>query len=130
MFDVAHHVDPRDIVVLVQPAVAPPTDEVQFLVAEDEDELATARKTLREKRRIIQLLLESESRYRDLVETSHDLIWTTDGQGRFRIDGVPAGTHQLVLWNETIDPETRPVTVPDGGEVEINFTVAAPPVQR
>jgi len=48
-----------------------------------EDELATARKTLREKRRIIQLLLESESRYRDLVETSHDLIWTTDGQGRF-----------------------------------------------
>jgi diguanylate cyclase (GGDEF)-like protein/PAS domain S-box-containing protein len=48
-----------------------------------EDELATARKTLREKRRIIQLLLESESRYRDLVETSHDLIWTTDGHGRF-----------------------------------------------
>ena len=48
-----------------------------------EDELATARKTLREKRRIIQLLLESESRYRDLVETSHDLIWATDSQGRF-----------------------------------------------
>jgi len=48
-----------------------------------EDELAIARKTLREKRRIIQLLLESESRYRDLVETSHDLIWTTDSQGRF-----------------------------------------------
>jgi diguanylate cyclase (GGDEF)-like protein/PAS domain S-box-containing protein len=48
-----------------------------------EDELATARKSLREKRRIIQLLLESESRYRDLVETSHDLIWTTDAQGRF-----------------------------------------------
>jgi diguanylate cyclase (GGDEF)-like protein/PAS domain S-box-containing protein len=48
-----------------------------------EDELATARKTLREKRRIIQLLLESESRYRDLVETSHDLIWTTNAQGQF-----------------------------------------------
>jgi excisionase family DNA binding protein len=48
-----------------------------------EDQLAAARRTLREKRRIIQLLLESESRYRDLVETSHDLIWTTDAQGRF-----------------------------------------------
>ena len=48
-----------------------------------EDELATARRALREKRRIIQLLLESESRYRDLVETSHDLIWTTDALGRF-----------------------------------------------
>jgi diguanylate cyclase (GGDEF)-like protein/PAS domain S-box-containing protein len=48
-----------------------------------EDQLATARKSLREKRRVIQLLLDSESRYRDLVETSHDLIWATDALGRF-----------------------------------------------
>ena len=47
------------------------------------NELATIRKSLAEKRRIIQLLLESENRYRDLVETSHDLVWTTDAQGRF-----------------------------------------------
>lgn len=47
------------------------------------DELATVKKALKEKRRIIQLLLESENRYRDLVETSHDLIWATDAQGRF-----------------------------------------------
>jgi diguanylate cyclase (GGDEF)-like protein/PAS domain S-box-containing protein len=46
-------------------------------------ELATIRKSLAEKRRVIQLLLESENRYRDLVETSHDLIWTTDAFGRF-----------------------------------------------
>lgn len=46
-------------------------------------ELATIKRSLAEKRRIIQLLLESENRYRDLVETSHDLIWTTDARGRF-----------------------------------------------
>ena len=46
-------------------------------------ELATVKRALAEKRRIIQLLLESENRYRDLVETSHDLIWVTDSQGRF-----------------------------------------------
>src|SRR6202008_2620587 len=46
-------------------------------------ELATVKRALAEKRRIIQLLLESESRYRDLGETSHDLIWATDAQGRF-----------------------------------------------
>ena len=46
-------------------------------------ELATVKRALAEKRRIIQLLLESENRYRDLVETSHDLIWTTDAHGRF-----------------------------------------------
>jgi len=47
------------------------------------DELDRARQDIKEKRRIIQLLVESESRYRDLVETSHDLIWTTDAVGRF-----------------------------------------------
>jgi len=46
-------------------------------------ELATIKRSLAEKRRIIQLLVESEKRYRDLVETSHDLIWITDAQGRF-----------------------------------------------
>jgi plastocyanin len=52
---------------------------------------------------------------------AHPYFDVTDGQGRYRIDGVPAGTHTLVLWNETIDPETRQVTIPDGGEVEVNF---------
>ncbi len=46
-------------------------------------QLATIKKSLAEKQRIIQLLLDSEHRYRDLVETSHDLVWTTDPQGRF-----------------------------------------------
>ena len=46
-------------------------------------ELASIKRTLAEKRRIIQLLVESEGRYRDLVETSHDLIWQTDAEGRF-----------------------------------------------
>ena len=46
-------------------------------------QLAAAKRRLAEKRRIIQLLIESEGRYRDLVETSHDLIWATDVQGSF-----------------------------------------------
>ena len=56
---------------------------------------------------------------------AHPYFDVTDGQGRYRIDGVPAGTHAIVLWNETVEPETRQVTVPDGGEVEVNFAVAA-----
>jgi plastocyanin len=61
---------------------------------------------------------------------AHPYFDVTDGQGRYRIDGVPAGTHALVLWNETIEPETRQVTVPDGGEVEVNFAVAASPAPK
>jgi diguanylate cyclase (GGDEF)-like protein/PAS domain S-box-containing protein/excisionase family DNA binding protein len=56
-------------------------------------ELATVKRTLAEKRRIIQLLLESEQRYRDLVETSHDLIWATDAQGRFTY--LNAAAHEI-----------------------------------
>lgn len=47
------------------------------------EELAAAKRALEDKRRMIQLVLESEKRYRDLVETSHDLIWATDSEGRF-----------------------------------------------
>ena len=61
---------------------------------------------------------------------AHPYFDVTDGQGRFRIDGVPAGTHQIVLWNESIEPETRQVTVPDGGEVDVHFTVAASPAPK
>lgn len=57
------------------------------------DELAHALQDIKEKRRIIQLLVESESRYRDLVETSHDLIWTTDAVGRFTY--VNNGSHDI-----------------------------------
>jgi plastocyanin len=60
---------------------------------------------------------------------AHPYFSVTDAQGHFRIDGVPAGTHSLVLWNETIDPETRQVTVGEG-EVEVNFAVAAAPAVR
>ena len=56
-------------------------------------ELASIKKTLAEKRRIIQLLIESEGRYRDLVETSHDLIWQTDNEGRFTY--LNAASHEI-----------------------------------
>ncbi|HWQ38853.1 MAG TPA: EAL domain-containing protein [Burkholderiales bacterium] len=67
----------REIIDGLANSAAPPREDRQ------NDELAAARKSLKEKRRVIQLLLESEARYRDLVETSHDLIWTTDALGRF-----------------------------------------------
>ena len=58
-----------------------------------DDALAHALQDIKEKRRIIQLLVESESRYRDLVETSHDLIWTTDAIGRFTY--LNNGSHDI-----------------------------------
>jgi diguanylate cyclase (GGDEF)-like protein/PAS domain S-box-containing protein/excisionase family DNA binding protein len=86
--DGGHRRYSREIIDGLAGSAGVPTGEKQQEVTKHEtgrveDQLAAARRTLREKRRIIQLLLESESRYRDLVETSHDLIWTTDALGRF-----------------------------------------------
>jgi len=72
-----HRRYPRELIDRLAAAAENPEAERQF------KELATVKKSLAEKHRIIQLLLESEHRYRDLVETSHDLIWATDAQGRF-----------------------------------------------
>ena len=72
-----HRRYPRELIDRLAAAAEDPEAERQF------KELATVKKSLAEKHRIIQLLLDSEHRYRDLVETSHDLIWATDVQGRF-----------------------------------------------
>ena len=73
--DGGHRRYPRDLI-----------DSLAARSAEDapqSGELENVKRSLEDKRRIIQLLLQSERRYRDLVETSHDLIWATDAQGRF-----------------------------------------------
>ena len=72
-----HRRYPRELIDTLASAGAAYTGSV------DSEELAAVKRSLEDKRRVIQLLLESEKRYRDLVETSHDLIWTTDAQGRF-----------------------------------------------
>ena len=82
----------------------------------DLEELAAVKRSLEDKRRVIQLLLESEKRYRDLVETSHDLIWTTDAQGRFTyVNGASVEVFGLepreILGRCFFDFEVRPAHI-------------------
>ena len=68
-------------------------------VPEDSAELAAARPELLMQRRMVELLIDSEKRYRDLIETTHDCIWETDALGRItyvnraaeELFGMPAG---------------------------------------
>jgi plastocyanin len=46
-----------------------------------------------------------------------------DRRGRFRIEGVPAGTYQLAVWNAHLQVPERTITVADGGTVEQTFSV-------
>ena len=72
-----HRRYPRDLIDSIAPS------DMEGGHAPRPDELENIKQSLEGKRRIIQLLLQSERRYRDLVETSHDLIWATDAQRRF-----------------------------------------------
>ena len=55
---------------------------------------------------------------------AHRYFAVTDEEGRYHLDGVPAGTYMLTVWNEMIrgDAPRRAVTVPEGGgDVDADF---------
>jgi len=54
---------------------------------------------------------------------SHPFFAMTDSEGRYRIENVPPGTYGVIAWNEGTSSETRPITVPDGGIAELDFTL-------
>ena len=53
----------------------------------------------------------------------HPFFSLTDTDGRYRIDNVPPGTYNLIAWNEGVSSEPKPVTVPEGGAAELDFTL-------
>ena len=54
---------------------------------------------------------------------SHRYFAVTDDEGRYRIDSIPPGSYNVVAWHESLPSEMRKVTVPDGGEADLNFTL-------
>ena len=45
----------------------------------------------------------------------------TDSKGRYAIQNVPAGTYQLKAWHERLPPQSKEITVPENGEVKLDF---------
>jgi len=54
---------------------------------------------------------------------SHPFFAMTNADGRYQIENVPPGTYGVIAWNEGTSSEARPITVPDGGVAELDFTL-------
>jgi plastocyanin len=54
---------------------------------------------------------------------SHPFFALTNAAGRYGIENVPAGTYNVIAWNEGTASEPLSVTVPDGGVAELDFTL-------
>jgi plastocyanin len=54
---------------------------------------------------------------------AHPFFATTDSEGRYRINNVPAGTYNVVAWNEGVTSDPKPVTVGPAVITELDFTL-------
>ncbi|HVR28694.1 MAG TPA: carboxypeptidase regulatory-like domain-containing protein [Thermoanaerobaculia bacterium] len=55
----------------------------------------------------------------------HPYFAVTGEDGSFTIQGVPAGTHEIEAWHETLGTQTGQVTVDAGGSADLSLTFGA-----
>ena len=54
---------------------------------------------------------------------SHPFFTLTNADGHYSLENVPPGTYNVIAWNEGTASEPKPVTIPDGGVAELDFTL-------
>jgi plastocyanin len=48
---------------------------------------------------------------------------STNEKGQYTIPNVPAGTYKLKAWHERLPAQRQEITVPESGEVKVDFTL-------
>jgi plastocyanin len=64
-----------------------------------------------------------ESMRAAVIVTENPFYAVLGPEGTFRLEGVPAGVHRLVVWHVDLGTETQEVRVPDGGTARVEITI-------
>lgn len=73
---------------------------------------------------VVTLTCSTHTWMRGYLYVTDELTAVTGADGRFKLDGVPAGTHQLKIWHEALKVATPvTVTVKDGETATVNLTL-------
>ena len=75
---------------------------------------------------VVRVECDSHSWMRGWIVVSNDVGAVSGLDGRFTIEGVPAGTHELSIWHERLGGQPQTVTVTAGETPEVEFTLAEP----
>jgi plastocyanin len=58
--------------------------------------------------------------------TNHPFFDVTGTDGKFKIDGLPAGTYEVEVWHERLKNKTASVTVAEGDTKSVDFSYTRP----
>jgi hypothetical protein len=72
---------------------------------------------------VVTLSCSTHSWMRGYLYVTTELSAVTGADGRFRLEDVPAGTHQLRIWHERLAGETVTTTVKHGAETAVTIEV-------
>jgi len=56
----------------------------------------------------------------------HPYYDVTEKDGKYRIEGLPAGEYTITAWHEKLGPIAATVSVPEGGEAKHDFAFSRP----
>jgi plastocyanin len=62
-----------------------------------------------------------------VIVTEHPFYALSDADGRFTLEGLPAGRYTLRLWHETLGTASREIVVPVTGAAQVTIEMARPP---
>ena len=72
----------------------------------------------------VKLTCSTHTWMRGWLIVTDELSAVTPADGTFRLEGVPAGVHDLRVWHEALKAAPQKVTVKDGETVTVNITLA------